>query len=372
MSQATSKLALHLNRLKIYKLRVKIMKHVSYGLLGSILTPQNGSKILHLLPSLTVSPQNTREAYRVAQENNSIEILEELAKDYTIRAEFKFLGDFFDKCVESRSYFLLPMPVFSTTGEDFKGVIEKLALGNVTRNVIKKFGFLTQKHGVHFLNNFYYLKHLLCENAYSTQEYLNLDHSLPLKGAVIFGFSNSEIILNHYSLSKLMKLLVSASEREVHDTNFMISNHPQSEELIDLLPRKPKSFKEIHDAISTGIRKKHQPNSPLDQQLVHIHGKHINGYEIEVPKNAQGLINTSEELSHCVHSYTSRIRNRKCQIINLKKDGKRVYTIELVRSGDSFEKQFKGFKNERSMEGPDGESMRNEIIKACSLYLKST
>ena len=94
----------------------------------------------------------------------------------------------------------------------------------------------------------------------------------------------------------------------------------------------------------------------------------IDEYEIDVPKTAHDLIETSAELNHCVHSYANRIKKKKCQIINLKRDRNRVYTIEVVKNRDGFEiKQFRGKFNENSMEGFDGEKLRMEIIKLCKI-----
>jgi|GEM_PF-1156885 len=340
------------------------MKHVSYGFLGTILTPNNGKNFLNLLPTLTVSPQNTREAYRVAQENNCIEILDELVKDYTIREDFKFLGEFYDKCIEKKKYALLPPPAFSTAGEEFKGVVKKLTEDQFHRGMLKKFGVCTDKYGVIFLNNVFLLKRILQKEKRIMDDLINLDHSLPLKGAVVYGLANSQIFLNHYPLKRLMSLLVTANENEVIDTNYMITNHPNQEELINFFPRKPKDFKEAHDAISTGIRKLTLENVPLEQELYYIHGKEIDDFIIEVPKWSHDLIKTSIELNHCVHSYTDRIRKKQCQVINLKRKGERIYTIELSKVNDFYEIiQFKGKFNKDITLTEIGDALINKILK---------
>ena len=121
--------------------------------------------------------------------------------------------------------------------------------------------------------------------------------------------------------------------------------------------------RDIHDEISRRTRKLKRNIRPLHQEIIFLDGVSFNDFTIEVPKDTADLINTSDEMNHCVHGYDERVIRKKCQIINLKKDNKRIYTIELVPKGGIYQiDQFKGYNNESSMEGPSGYKYQRELI----------
>jgi hypothetical protein len=66
-----------------------------------------------------------------------------------------------------------------------------------------------------------------------------------------------------------------------------------------------------------------------------------------------------------VHSYIDEVYEGYCNIINLKINKKLQYTLELRKNetGNYVITQFKGIKNESSMEGPNGKEIREEILK---------
>lgn len=317
-----------------------------------------------IIQNLSISPESIRESYKEAQRTRNIELLQELSRNYTIRADFKFLGDFYYKCIEEKKYEFLPYPYFSTVGEDFRGVVEKLTQRKFQQGLVKKFGITTLKYGVNFLNNFFLMKRVHEKEDFNIDHILNLDHSSPLLPGKVYGLFSSKILFQRYSLKRMMMLLLNARDYEILDTNHIIKSHSNPDELLPLLPKKPKTFREVHDALSIGIMKRNSPNVPLNQSLYYLNGKPIKDYIIEVPNFSHDLIDTSKELSHCVHFYSNKVRHGSSHIINLKRDGKRIYTIELMRdpTGSFNIIQFKGKFNEDSMESALGDEIRRELL----------
>lgn len=130
------------------------------------------------------------------------------------------------------------------------------------------------------------------------------------------------------------------------------------------MPKKPKSLRKLHDYLSKALIPHTKKGIPLNQELEFLDGMVVEGFTIEVPKMSNDLIETSIELEHCVHTYKDRVRNGFCNVINLKKEGRRVYTLKIEKEEDGLHlvSQFKGHQNEDSMEGPSGERIRGEIL----------
>ena len=341
------------------------MKHISYGLLGSTIKFMSSSSIIEMLTNMSCDHNHERLIYEQVWEGNKIEPLIILSEKYAIQSEFRFMGDFHRKCIAEKKFHLLPLPAFSTDREDFKGVVEKITRKRFKPGLVKKFGEPTNHYGVVFLNNVFYLDQLFIDLDLNLDKVVVLDHSKAISPRVIEPMLKIQFILTHYPLPRVLALLAGANENYIIDTATMVKNSSfTKEEICSCLPKKPKSFNEIHDAISLFLLKEKKKNLPLNQELAFLNKEVLFDYVIEVPSESFDLINTSAELRHCVHGFVDSVRRKECHIINLQKNHKRVYTIELRKTGSSYSiVQFRGLSNEKSMEGSAGEKYRDELLK---------
>lgn len=315
--------------------------------------------------TLKVSNQEKR-SYQKWQAEGDTDSLNTVCQSYWIRSNFKFLGPYYDQLIETQKFELLPFPYFSVEGEDFKGVVEKLAGKSFTKGLVKKFGEATRKYGVNFLNNVWELNLVYHKSPLNFDQVVNLNHSKVLPRGIHREARGLELVLNFYTPQRILTLLSTANDEFLKDTVLMARKFQSltREELKEVLPKKPSHFRDVHNAFSRSLLKEESPNVPLKQDLRFLHGLRLGEYVIEVPADSHDLISTAIELQHCVHCYAERIKAKECQIINLMKKHNRHYTVELVPSFKRYNiVQFKGFKNEDSMEGPEGRLYREELLK---------
>lgn len=304
-----------------------------------------------------------RLMYMDAWEKNDQETLERLSEDYVIQSEFKFMNDLFHTFKREKKLNLMPLPYFKADGDTFASLIHYLTSGLGIGGRLKIMGQLTNTYGTIFLNNLYVIKHLYGSN-YNIDEIPNLDHSKMLEKRVAQRFTPQLFsLLRQYSFRRVFKLLISAHEGEVVDCNNMIKD-ADLRAITYELPPKPRSFIEVHDVISFVTLKKRKVNQKLKQDIEFLDGKLLLDYKIEVPKESFDLIATSGELNHCVHSYDEAIIKKQAQVLNLVKDNRRIYTIELRPSVSGHEVvQFKGRNNNAIMEGSQGRLYVSELLK---------
>lgn len=339
------------------------MKHLRPGLLEEALTTLSQERTLKLIRSLTVPSSEKRNLYQRAWESQKYDVMKELSHEYTVQGEFHFMRELFQAFREQDKYNLLPLPAFSTDRETFQTLVEKLMKTDFKRGYIKRFGQLTEQHGTVFINNIFFLTRIYPREEFNFDQLLNLDHSKALKRNEASAMSlNLSDIRKHYSLNRIFNLLINANHNHIVDIGMMLFYRTDKEAILEQLPRKPKSFEEIHNRISELTLRVKKFNRKLNQEIEYLDGLTLLDYTIEVPKESFDLVGTSAELRHCVHGYDDKVISKQCQILNLIQDGKRRYTIELIPIGQYFHiQQFRGERNESSMEGPRGEPYKRAL-----------
>lgn len=284
-----------------------------------------------------------------------------------LEERFLFLGDFYLECFNSNRFDLLAIPIFPTSGVNFSDVVNQIVVTPVKGKTLKTIGESTKKFGVTFLNNLFRLKQLalMGKLEWDIQKICSQDHSreLPLdiyNNSALFG-----LLLENYTFERTFQLILD-DHRYVNDLRLMLKKRKSiaASELKDSLPKKPKTLKEIHDHLSEFLLKHEKEDFDLNQIIAPIDCLPLKEYTIEVPKRALDLVQTSIDLKHCVHSYSEKVKNGQCQILNLTKDKKRVYTIELKRTeGRWVITQFKGYRNNREMEYEMGKPYKEGLIR---------
>lgn len=350
-----------------------VMKHVLLGALEKTIEFFPDVEVLNLLKTASISEEEVPYYYEICRKAGHKECSQFLHERKELREKFYFLGDFYPECLESRRFELLAYPRFETKKLSFKEVIQKnFVHSNWT---IKPLGQKTKKFGVTFLNNLFELYQMndLAETMFWMEKFYNLDHTKELPDRISYAARRFHLLMDRYTEKRFFDLLFTIDMTDTGDIRLMLKRLAElsPDEQKAALPRKPKSMKEIHDALSIKILEIKEQCRPLEQEIDFLDGKIIKDFVIEVPKTSYDLRDTSKDLKHCVHTYTGFIKQRECQILNLKKDGLRIFTIELKkRNGKYRVTQFKGAGNENSMEGPDGVEYVQALESLCEKGLE--
>ena len=288
------------------------------------------------------------------------------SENQIIRDYFSFLGSIYQELTEAHKFKYLPLLELEkpTTFED---VVRTLAGIRFNKGMIRKFGEETKKHGTVFLNNVYHLNLIYHDRPLNLDDVLNLDHSRILKKEMVRYGSAFIFIRDNYSLKRMFTLMTADKTTTIGQLEGMLHYNLRTDielPLKESFPRRPKNFKEIHDVVSKKILDILYINKPLNQDIDFLHNLKLLGYEIEVPVWSDDLKETSRELKHCVYTYGNKVIQKKCQILNLKKDGKRFFTVELVPEGDTYKiTEFKGLNNDSTMERNAGKKCRSHLLR---------
>ena len=349
------------------------MKNAILGLLEKTIDQLPSDQIVNLAQSLELSSVEWKIFYEFIRKQGCKEAFIILHQKPQIRTSFQFLGEQYERWLNEGKYEHLSMPHFSTHSENFKGVLRTIARRSYQLNdrIMK---LKTEQYGVRFLNNMYELSNIFREtdpSPYIDQLY-HLDHSKELVPRVSDMARGYPILLIHYSVKRFFRLLLSIDESTSGDVRLMLRELSglTLEEQKTILPRKPRTMRELHDSLDRELlKRKSDPTVPLEQSISAINGMKCGEYLIEVPATAGDLQATSIELKHCVHTYAKRVREKECQILNLVQDGSRKYTVELRAQPDGFSiEQFKGPRNESTMEGEQGKVLRQQLIEILSAH----
>ena len=318
-----------------------------------------------LATRMHVKPEQIKEMYQTAIDRNLTSRIEELSLSHVIRKEFVFLGDLFYKFVSEGKFNLLHLPLFPSSSS-FPDIVQGLAGDRFTKGLTKRFGKKLEINGVGFLNNVFCLNQIYYDRPLNLDDVLNLDHSKRINQPIADCMKDLKIMRDSYPLKRIWEIITDADTHTLEETKCLVSfNVDKFEDAIKRsFPKKPKAIIEIHDAIHLAVMNSKRTNHLLEQDIAFLDGRLLFDYVIEVPHDSFALISTSVELKHCVSGYDQMVIKKKCQIINLLKNKKRIYTIELIPKGDHFEiRQFKGYANENSMEGEKGAAYRNELLE---------
>jgi hypothetical protein len=308
---------------------------------------------------------DTNFLYMVARDQKKYRLLDYLVDEQDLKRHFLILP----KLLEDKRYDLLPVPISVFFQDGIDDLFDSDTVESAREH--KLFMDLANKYGTVFVNNLFQISLLNNKSKQSPKlDFISkLDHSQEINPFYEFNKECYLKLLDYYSLERVFKLMLSSSSLGEFIEEDVILLFKEMESLSkeiqsQVLPKKPKNLKKLHDDLSKALISHTKMGISLDQEISYLDGVQLEEFTIEVPKISDDLVSTSIELDHCVHTYIHHVKNGLCCIINLKRADKRVYTVELEKSeGDEFSiVQFKGFQNEESMEGVKGELMRNKIL----------
>ena len=349
------------------------MRHIFLGVLEKTIKHLPEVQVEALAKSMELHGGELHLFYDLVRKENNKAALYALHRKFEIQNMFEFLGPLYREWLSEGRFEMLPLPYFPILKNNFQGVVTNLS-ARKHRLSLKLMGQNTEKYGVRFLNNmFELLKTMKGVDSSSYIDHIyNLDHTQELAQRVSDRARDYPILLNHYSIRRYFKLLLTFDDELAMDVRSMLRDLADLtfEEQSAILPKKPRSLYELHNVLDREfLKRKSDPNIELQQSINLIHGYKCGDFEIEVPKTSGDLQDTSYELRHCVHTYVERVRKRECQILNLKRHGMRAYTVEVRAKSNGFKiEQFKGRLNDRTMEGPKGEKLRQELYAILDIY----
>jgi hypothetical protein len=305
--------------------------------------------------------------YMAAREQKKCRVLDYLVQECDLKRHFLNLP----KLLEDKRYDLLPIPKSIAFQDGIDSILdESPSSGKFER--YKQFMDCSLKHGTVFINNFTIMSFLFekLDQAGAYDSFFKLDHRLEIDPFYEFNNECYQKLLDYYSLNRVFKLMVASGNGADYIEQDIISLLNTLEALpleirSRVIPKKPNNLKKLHDDLSKALIPHTKKGISLNQDLIFLDGIELEGFKIEVPKLSDDLIETSEELDHCVHTYINIITSGICNVINLKQNEKRQYTLELAKEDDGNFNiiQFKGFRNEDSMEGHSGEIIRTRILE---------
>lgn len=280
--------------------------------------------------------------YQSAFAKKAINLLDEISESVIIKSYFEFLGDFYERNKSEKNYYLLPLPAFQSEGKSFQDVVKSLAGTLFSESLLKEFESKTRTYGVTFLNNFYFLCQVYEIEKLDMNEVYDLDHSKAISRNVIDQLDpiTFDFLFRGLNINQVFELIVSAHEMMVFQIFKIIDQNTEIEDLRKLIPKDAQTFEEIHDSFQRYIAKLRSGNRPLKQSIGYLHGKKILDFQIEVPSFSHDLYDIckalDETFSNDINFRANKVIKGDCQVLNLVKDGKRIYTVELIPTPEGF------------------------------------
>ena len=160
-----------------------------------------------------------------------------------------------------------------------------------------------------------------------------------------------KLMLDIYGEKKFLKMLPIMFEYIKYNDRSFRDIHTMYSEIVKKHPiklPKNKNVIELHDHISKiyriMIRENTSVNNNLNQwEIASLDGEKFKDYKIKVVKTDWELIDTGQDLKHCVGSYVNGVRFKDSLIFNLYKDNRLSYCVEI--SSDWRIRQAKGMSN---------------------------
>lgn len=163
-----------------------------------------------------------------------------------------------------------------------------------------------------------------------------MDHSKAIDRSVIDQLDplTFDFLFQGVDQIRVFDLITSAHEKMVYDIFALIDQNPNSNRLKSIVPQDAQTFGEIHDAFQRYVTHLRNTNRSLDQKIGYLQGRKILEFDIEVPSFSHDLYDSCKLLDEIFTSDIDRLAGKvisgECQILNLIKNGKRAYTVELI------------------------------------------
>jgi hypothetical protein len=168
------------------------------------------------------------------------------------------------------------------------------------------------------------------------QQRTESDFLQELKDIALHTTTTIKKILKAYDEARLFKLLLSGEHGLMKDTADMMTTIENKIPDLDYLPKKPKSFRLIHDYCVRTMPKIGQENFDLCQRedILKIDGQKIlPNMTIRVPKTHYDLVDIGEELGFCIGNgtYSKKVRSGECSIIAVFDSKGAKYGVQFTR-----------------------------------------
>lgn len=144
-----------------------------------------------------------------------------------------------------------------------------------------------------------------------------------------------QLLKRNYTDEKIIKLL-SSSPRGVFTDTLKMSLSFMAQNIQAPLPKKIKSFNELHDFFTLHVKHAPKFNEKLDQEEIkELHGLTFENFIISIPKNRKDLFSLGQSLKICVGAsdvYAGDVQRGLCYLLALKEDGEYRYCVQVDRT----------------------------------------
>lgn len=285
-----------------------------------------------------------RQVYENEFKTPSI-LLQKLHKYGALKRYFEFLGDSYRNWLELCHLEKLEVPDFYTKGYDFREVYEVYFKEYIS---FKGYCHIVRDHGIPGLNNLYRFT-VLCKDL-NTDLCLNLRLELPILKRTASAFrtlTNESIdLLNRkYGAKRLYRLLAGINENDDVEVllkliDFYTQDAKQLDKLELMMPKKPKSFRDLVKAVGiknyANFKSNYCKVEAFEQPIAVFHGKEYGGYEVFVPSSFSHMCEASFFMRNCIKSYIDKIAKGYSIIYFLKRKSRFFVCVELVQEEGSW------------------------------------
>lgn len=294
------------------------------------------------------------------------QIVSYLMGDTRMRDLYSFLPSTFS----SKPLECMPLPMVDTQEMDPEQIFELYFSKAFPPEAIELFKSSLREHGTSALNNLMHLKWYVKDYNGGYSHFFKLDHSREICSFEYHPIFLHRQILKHYSLSRLFRLMVDTKGFDDFSA-YTLSDHlnrlvgRSQVEIDEVLPKKPRTLQELCKKVDDRIQPILFKHVELVQKIEHLDHAEVSGYEVEIPKISEDLIQIAKELHLCTDRYIERVLKGWSQILVLKRNNQRELVIELVNYKDGYSiEQIKGFDNDDSLEGEQGIELRDALLRS--------
>lgn len=171
-------------------------------------------------------------------------------------------------------------------------------------------------------------------------------------------WKNLRLFLSNYNRERIVILFTTPFfPFAIGDLIRQYSEHADQIEL----PKKPKSFNELHDYVSKEYRKLQYADYPIEsiKKFKKFDNLEINQQlKLIAPTSNHQLIEWGQTLSNCIASYAKDAKQQRSQLLGVEKNNKLTYALELSPSGEI--RQFYA-KGNRVPDSDDAEIIRKTL-----------
>ena len=294
-------------------------EHISYLLMENMFTccSEHEQVVKSFFLDNNLADDLISTAYRMAIERKMPHVAIPLLHKPIIKNQFGFMQAKAQAMVDHGNVLDLSLPYIDFSVKDFDEVVALFTQDGACKSWRKRMGMSIELYGTKAINNLLVLKRLY-GNISHLDKILAYDHTSEIPFALYNDLCNAKTppsfdwLMINYCQRRVFEILKTYSEEDFKDSmrivELLAQEHgPEYLRMIrEALGQKPKSIAEIHQRLiiqAAQVEESKFRNVMLDQEVMHLDGKMLLDFQIEVPTTGSDLIRTGLLLKNCMAGY---------------------------------------------------------------------